>query len=236
MSDRDTLRLSFDTVAEVYERSRPQYAPASVDWIAARLPLVDVLDLGAGTGKFTRQLSAVAAHVIAVEPGDEMRRILERIAPHLDVRAGSAEAIPLADGSVDAVTVAQAFHWFDMDAALAEMHRVLRPGGGIALLWNEWENQFDELVEPLRPRPAEGHDPNAQLLATSFFARFEERTFPHEDRVDADLVVERLSSISAVIAASPDERDRVLAQARTLVGDGTIRFEMVTRVIAADRV
>ena len=99
-----------------------------------------MLDLAAGTGKLTRQLVALGANVIAVEPDAGMRATFARVVPGVEMLAGSAEAIPLADASVDAVFVGQAFHWFRAEAALAEMHRVLRPGGGFGLLWNTWHD------------------------------------------------------------------------------------------------
>ena len=136
---RDRYRLSFESVADVYERTRPAYAPDALAFVAQRLPLRRVLDLGAGTGKLTRQLVELGADVVAVEPGDAMRALLERVVPEAEALAVSAESIPLPDVSVDVVTVAQAFHWFRPTEALAEMHRVLRPGGGFALFWNHWD-------------------------------------------------------------------------------------------------
>src|SRR6266852_2460351 len=124
----DRYRCSFDSVADRYERARPPYADEALAWIAERLPFERVLDLAAGTGKLTRQLVARGADVVAVEPGDAMRAVLERIVPEAHALAGSAEAIPLPDASVDAITVGQAFHWFRVPEALVEMHRVLRPG------------------------------------------------------------------------------------------------------------
>ena len=121
-----------DTVAESYERRRPEYPPAIVEWLGDRLDLepgTTVLDLAAGTGKFTRSLVTTGARVIAVEPLDEMRAQLEAALPGVEALAGTAEAIPLPDESVDAVTAAAAFHWFDTEPALAEIHeshRVLR--------------------------------------------------------------------------------------------------------------
>src|SRR6478672_11776732 len=122
----DRYRCSFDSVAEIYERTRPGYSDEALAFVAQRLPLKRVLDLGAGTGKLTRQLVALGADVVAVEPGDAMRAVLERVVPEAQVLAGSAEEIPLPDASVDTVTAAQAFHWFRTDEALAEMYRVLR--------------------------------------------------------------------------------------------------------------
>ena len=127
---------SGDRWAEDYERGRPGYPSEAVD--LPRLPPGStVLDLGAGTGKLTRVLTRRYAHVIAVEPLDNMRAILERVVPEAETHAGSADAIPLPDGSVDAVFAAQAFHWFATDAAVAEIARVLKPGGVFADVFND---------------------------------------------------------------------------------------------------
>jgi ubiquinone/menaquinone biosynthesis C-methylase UbiE len=238
----ERYRCSFDGVADVYERSRPGYAPAAVEWIAERLPFHRVLDLGAGTGKLTRQLVPYAREVVAVEPGDEMRRVLQAVVPGVEALFGTAEAIPLPDASVDTITVAQAFHWFEIDDALAEMHRVLRPGGGYGILWNEWDdgdpllNAINEVIRPLRPaRHDEGGNRKAQVLASRLFTAYDERSFPNVEHVDAERVVEQVSSISAIAAAAPTERERALADVRALVGMGTVDFRMNTCVIAADR-
>ncbi len=130
---------SFELVADLYERARPGYPPEAVAWIADRLELRPgrtVLGLGAGTGKLTRALLETGARVIAVEPGDAMRAELERAAPGAEALRGSAKDIPLPNASVDAIAVGQAFHWFRHDFAIPELHRVLRAGGGVALLWN----------------------------------------------------------------------------------------------------
>jgi ubiquinone/menaquinone biosynthesis C-methylase UbiE len=233
-------RCSFDGVADAYERSRPGYAPEAVEWISRRLPLGRVLDLGAGTGKLTRQLLPYALEVVAVEPGDEMRRVLQDVVPGVETLFGTAEEIPLPDESVDAVTVAQAFHWFDIDAALAEMQRVLRPMGGMAIVWNVWDDcdpllsAINELLRPLRPPPSD-YDKREQILASPLFVSHDERAFTNVEQVGADRVVEQVSSISVVAAASSEEREDLLAEVGKLVGDGTIDFRMITHVIAADR-
>jgi ubiquinone/menaquinone biosynthesis C-methylase UbiE len=130
------LGRTFGRVAEAYDRLRPEFAPEAIDHAVAELglePDATVLDLAAGTGKLTRPLRERFAHVIAVEPDDAMRAYLGG-----DVRAGSAEAIPLEDASVDAVFVGDAFVWFDAPRALAEIDRVLRSGGGLVLMWRDW--------------------------------------------------------------------------------------------------
>jgi ubiquinone/menaquinone biosynthesis C-methylase UbiE len=237
VSELDRHRLAFEQVAEAYERSRPQYAPAAVAWLAERLPLQRVLDLGAGTGKLTRQLLPLAGRVVAVEPGDAMRALLERALPGVESLAGRAEAIPLPDESVDAITVAQAFHWFELDRALPEMHRVLRPGGGFALLWNEWDlPELNAIVDRLRQDPWREDEWRDLLPASPLFADLEERTFHHSERVAAETVVERASSVAAVIVAPADVRAAALADVRRLLGDGTVDFPMTTTVVVADRV
>ena len=140
---------SFEQVADVYERARPEYPADAVAWVADELGLSPgrtVLDLGAGTGKLTRALVQTGAQVIAVEPGEQMLSQLRRVVPDATALLGAAEDIPLPDNSVDAATMGQSFHWFRHDEALPELHRVLRPGGGIALLWN-WRDQGSELQE-----------------------------------------------------------------------------------------
>jgi ubiquinone/menaquinone biosynthesis C-methylase UbiE len=242
VSDHDRYRVSFDSVADVYERSRPEYAPDALAWIAQRLRLDRVLDLGAGTGKLTRQLMALGADVVAVEPGDEMRAVLARSVPGVDVRAGSAEEIPLEDASVDAITVAQAFHWFRVNEALREMHRVLRPGGGFALLWNEWDEEdalmraLNEVVNTLRPQGTHGGRHYEALQESELFGPREEQSFHHADEVPAAVAVERVSSVSALAAAETADRERALAEVRKIVGAGTVRFPMLTKVYIADRV
>ena len=127
---------SFDRAAVEYERARPGYPAAVLDV----LPLAadaEVLDLGAGTGKLTRVLTQRYRRVVAVEPLDGMRAILEQVVPEAESVPGSAELIPLPDGSVDGVFAGQAFHWFSNDEAVTEIARVLRPGGVLALIWNE---------------------------------------------------------------------------------------------------
>jgi SAM-dependent methyltransferase len=241
---KDKYRLSFDGVADIYERTRPTYAPDALAFLEQRLPLGRVLDLGAGTGKLTRQLVALGADVVAVEPGEVMRAVLERVVPEAQALAGSAEHIPLPNASVDAVTVAQAFHWFKPDDALAEMRRVLRPGGGYALLWNRWDDddpllrELDDLIQRLRPEGT--HDGRAAweeaIVATPFFGPPEEQKFSHTERLDVDTIVGRVASVSAVAAASPEEQARVEAQVRTLVTEPEVDFPMITGVVVADRV
>jgi ubiquinone/menaquinone biosynthesis C-methylase UbiE len=200
-----------------------------------------VLDLAAGTGKLTRQLAALGADVVAVEPGEDMRRVFAEALPGIELHAGSAEAIPLPDGSVDAVTVGQAFHWFRTADALAEIHRVLRPGGGFALLWNADDREdalmaaLDAVVEPLRTTHHRRQGQLDEILASPLYRGHEQRDFRHVQELDAEVAVERVSSVSAVAAATSARRERALREVRKLVGAGTVCFPMVTTVVLAHR-
>ena len=159
MPTHPTAAAGFGNAAAAYERGRPSYPDHAVAYLAAELglgPATRVLDLAAGTGKLTRLLVEGGADVVAVEPVAAMRTVLAEAVPGVPALEGTAEAIPLPDGSVDAVTVAQAFHWFDAGTALAEIHRVLRPGGGLGLIWNargatsEWVAVLRGLVHAVR--------------------------------------------------------------------------------------
>ena len=232
---------SFELVADVYERARPEYPPEAVAWIADRLDLREgrtVLDLGAGTGKLTRALLTTGARVIAVEPGDEMRARLEQAAPGAEALRGAAEEIPLLDDSVDAITAGQAFHWFRHDEAIPELHRVLRPRGGVALVWNSREldnplqKEISELIAPFvpsgRPDPEEWPRP---LGRSDLFGPLEERRFPFVQELDMDAVAERIASISFVAAAPVEARhelDAAVRRAADKLG-GRIPFVYVTR-------
>jgi ubiquinone/menaquinone biosynthesis C-methylase UbiE len=163
-------------VAESYERRRPSYAPELVAWVVERLgigPGTTVADVGAGTGKLTRQLLLTGARVVAVEPLDEMRAQLEAAVPAVEALAGSAEELPLPDAGADAITVAAAFHWFDLDRALPEFRRVLRPGAGLGIfgqgcdLDDPLQTAVQEIVGPYLPDLAELEGWRAVLEATA---------------------------------------------------------------------
>jgi ubiquinone/menaquinone biosynthesis C-methylase UbiE len=230
----------FELVADVYERARPGYPPAAVAWVADRLglrPGRTVLDLGAGTGKLTRALLETGARVIAVEPGDAMRAELERAAPGAEALRGSAEEIPLPDGSVDATAIGQAFHWFRHDVALPELHRVLRPGCGVALLWNSRDRdaplhqEIGDLIAPFTPPDRRPSEEWARELAESeLFGPLEERRFSFVQELDADLVAERIASVSFVAAAPPAARRELDEQLRRVVQrlGGRVEFPYLT--------
>jgi SAM-dependent methyltransferase len=210
----------FGDVADAYERARPLYPEAALAELAARCGLsagTPVVDVGAGTGKLTRQLVALGADVVAVEPSPGMRVRLEAAVPGVPVLDGTAEDIPLPDASVAVVTAGQAFHWFETRRALDEIARVLRPGGWLALMWNErpesgWAAELDTLRQELtgftRTYPGNGWE---YVLAAD--DRFGPRTVTRYD-VDVTTTVERelveSESRSCVHVIDDDRRWRVL--------------------------
>jgi ubiquinone/menaquinone biosynthesis C-methylase UbiE len=233
------LAQQFASVAGEYERGRPEYPPAVVGALAAELEVpvgAPVLDLGAGTGKLSRALLAGGYDVVAVEPLASMRDLLaERLGPYR-VHEGTAEQIPLADGSVAAVTVADAFHWFDQAAALAEIRRVLTPGGGLALLYTSpdwsgvsWGDELGKLMVELRTDHHPGFDgppwQDAVRAASGFGA-------PREIRITAPLpssaerIADHMASTSWVAALPAERREQAKARIRELLATDEVPAEM----------
>ena len=223
---------SFDALAVEYERGRPGWPAAALDAMTARLGLdasSTVLDLAAGTGKLTRLLVPRFGTVVSVEPLDAMRAVLERVVPGVPALAGTAEAIPLDDASVDAVVVAEAFHWFDADRAVAEMARVLRPGGGVAVLYNRrdpahdpepWQRDIHMTFQAHR-LPADDVDPDdVETWKAALAARIGE---PHDDEfasaqeLDVDGLLALFTSWSAIGGLPPARREAALAAFRDVL-------------------
>ena len=207
---------SFGAAAAAYERGRPPYPAAALDWLlpsgAAR-----VLDLGAGTGKLTRQLRGRGLDVVAVEPLAGMRTELARAVPGVPVRAGTAEQIPLPDGSVDAVLVAQAWHWVDPARAVPEVARVLVPGGRLGLVWNirdEREAWVAELTRVLDPGEQDPGHPIAVIGPP--FGPVQRLDLSWRHRLSVDQLADMAASRSYVITMPAAQRDAVLAAVRDL--------------------
>jgi len=218
----------FSRGAHAYVRGRPDYPPQARAWLLEDLGLASgkvVLDLGAGTGKFTRTLLATGASVIAVEPVPQMLEQLAQAAPDARAMLGAAEQIPLADSAVDAVVCAQAFHWFATSAALEEIRRVLKPGGVLGLIWNvrdesvEWVARLTELLVPYEgdtPRYSTGKW--RKLFPAEGFGPLCELHFPHAHTGSPQQVIlDRVSSISFIAALDLRDRAHLLAQVRRLI-------------------
>jgi SAM-dependent methyltransferase len=224
----DFAARGFARGAEAYEQGRPTYPPKAVARLARELHLGPgrvVLDLAAGTGKLTALLVGTGAEVLAVEPVAEMRAALEQALPGVPAMPGTAEAIPLGTGSVDAVTAGQAFHWFRGEEALAEIHRVLRPGGGLGLLWNvrdagvPWVARLSELMEPHRG-DAPGYRSGAwqeAFAGTVLFGELRRLEVRHVHHLAPEAVVARVASVSFVAALPEGERERLLAEVAELL-------------------
>jgi SAM-dependent methyltransferase len=223
-----SARRGFADAADAYERGRPTYPTEAIEQLAAALHLGPgriVLDLAAGTGKLTRTLVPSGVEVVAVEPVAEMRARLAESLTGVTALAGTAEAIPLEAGSVDAVTVGQAFHWFDGDAALAEIHRVLRERGRLGLVWNVrdesvgWVARLTEIMAPHRgdaPR-APGGAWRAAFERTQLFGPLEHAEFRFDHELSPDGVVARVASVSFISALQQDQRAAVLDDVRELL-------------------
>jgi SAM-dependent methyltransferase len=221
----------FASAAELYERARPSYPEDAVAWLIERTgigPGDTVVDVGAGTGKLTRLLVPSGARVVAVEPIAEMRALIVG-AEAID---GTAEELPFEDESVDVITVAQAFHWFDLDRALPELARVLRPNGFLVLVWNSrdlddpLQREVEDLLAALRADvPAqEKRAWRAPLDASPLFGDREVRLFPYEQRFTADDLCDRVASTSFVAAMPAVEREELLARVRAIVHGVTEPF------------
>jgi ubiquinone/menaquinone biosynthesis C-methylase UbiE len=221
----DELRLSFGRVAALFDRVRPSYLQESLDRAQQVLELKDsaeVLDLAAGTGRLTHDLAGRFARVIAVEPDDAMRALIA----DGEVLAGTAEAIPLDDASVDAVFVGEAFHWFDAERAVPEIARVLRPRGGLARLSNQWWETDPPLperaLELLRePYVASGRAASVETwrdaFARSAFDPLRDETFASELTVDGETLLSLYQTTSSIAALPEAERAALAAELRALL-------------------
>ncbi len=223
------LAQGFDAIADAYERGRPAYPLTVTDRLAAELRVVPgdrVLDLAAGTGKLTRALLGFGLDVVAIEPQPSLRRLLSDAIGAERVREGTAEAIPLEDGSVAAVTVADAFHWFEPAGALAEIARVLRPGGGLALLacavdWGgaSWAHEVGTMIAELRPEHPLFDGPSWQesVKAAGGWTEPREIQLTFSQQTNPERIIDYVGSMSWVAALPQERRTDTLARLGAII-------------------
>lgn len=251
--ERDTHAYSFGTAAATYDEHRPDYSEAAVRWALSLAPGTRVLDLAAGTGKLTRVLARLGVRVTAVEPDDAMLAELRANLSDVESLSGAAEDIPLPNGSVDAVVVGQALHWFDMSLAGPEIHRVLVPGGSAAALWNfdddrvSWVASLEEAADGTggatytqwQTGDREAHF--AELSVPGLFGNVEQAEFPHGQRRTAASLAATISTHSRVLMMEPADREHLLSAVRAYLeecpqtSDGEFTLPMVTAVVRAAR-
>jgi SAM-dependent methyltransferase len=232
---------SFGAAAAAYERGRPPYPPEAVDWLLPQ-GASRVLDLGAGTGKLTRELLDRGLDVVAVEPSEGMREQLARAVPGAAVYAGSAEEIPLPDRSLDAVLVAQAWHWVDRGRAVPEVARVLVPGGRLGLVWNIRDEREDWVAELGRILHDPGdHQRGDRGIIGPPFGPVEHRDVEWTHRLSRDELIDLAASRSYVITMTDQERAAVLAGVAHLAdrrlgpaGAGELALPYVTECYRAE--
>lgn len=237
----------FGQGAEAYVRGRPDFPAAALDWLRNDLGLrtgTTAVELGSGTVKFTKRLMETAASVVAVEPVAAMLGRLARDLPGVTAVHGRAQRIPLADASADAVVCAQAFHWFATAEALAEIHRVLKPGAPLGLIWNvrdpsvDWVAELTRILAPYEgDAPRYDHGEWRRVFPAAGFGALQERSFRHAHSGPPEVViVDRVASVSFIAALDGPARDAVLDEVRALVattpelaGRATVTMPYITR-------
>ena len=241
----ELARRGFDN-GPLYDAARPSYPLAALERLVAYAGLnttTRALDLGAGTGIFTRQLLGYVGSLVAVEPSASMRAVLEATTPGVRVLDGRDVAIPAPDESIDLVVVAQAFHWFDAPRALAEIHRVLVPAGALALIWNERDESVDwmaRLSHAMRWdefRPYASNTDFAAVVANGPFVDVEHHRFAHAPLMTHDQIVQRVLTTSYVSIMDDDARRELVAAVRVVVDplDEPVAFPYVTDLYTARR-
>ena len=228
MDIHDAAIKGYSKASARYEQGRPEYPEDLIGWLERELGLrcgMRVADLGAGTGKFTRLLARTGAQVVAIEPVDAMRERIGQAAPGAVVLGGTAEAIPLDDAAIDALVCAQAFHWFANDRALREIHRVLRPGGKLGLVWNvrdessAWGAAITAIIAPYEGNVPRFHTGQWRLPfePKTMFDEPRRTVFAHHHVGSFEqVVIDRIMSVSFIAALPESEKAAVEARLRAL--------------------
>ena len=225
-----SARTGFAAKATAYAKGRPDYPPQVAEWLGADVGLQagkSGLDLGSGTGKFLPYLQATGATITAVEPVAEMRAQLQARHPEIEALEGTATRIPLADATLDAVVCAQSFHWFATPTALAEIRRVLKPGGTLGLIWNNrdfsvpWVAAIEAITEPyLGDTPSQKSGDWYRLFPAAGFGPLSERVYAHHHRGAYDtVIIDRILSVSYIAALPTAEQERVVAKIRAVIAN-----------------
>jgi SAM-dependent methyltransferase len=229
MAVHEVAQRGFDREATTYERTRPSYPADAVAWLTEHLDIGAgrvTVDLAAGTGKLTRLLEPLGADLLAVEPVEGMRQILRAALPEVPVVAATAEMLGFASESVDVITVAQAFHWFDADAALPEMRRVLRKGGRLGFLWNardrriEWVDRIWSVLDRVEKHaPWRVHESwsETDFPFDRWFGPVHRAEFTHEQPLSPEDVVGRFKGVSHIAVLPEPEQERVLDEVREIL-------------------
>lgn len=248
-----SAQQGFSTQAVTYAQGRPDYPRQLTGWLADALQISaqsTVIDLGAGTGKFTRLLSSLAPTLIAVEPVAAMGAQLAKLLPDVRLVDGTAESIPLATASADALVCAQAFHWFSTRAALAEIHRVLKPEGRLGLVWNvrdesvDWVAAITEIITPYEGDTPRFHSGRwREAFTGEYFSDPEMICFPYSHvGSPQEVIMDRFLSVSFIAALPAAQKARVTEQLRTLIdthpalkGRDTVAFPYQTQAYRCNR-
>lgn len=248
-----SAQQGFSAQAVTYAQGRPDYPRQLTGWLAETLRIdaqSSVIDLGAGTGKFTRLLSTLAPTLTAVEPVAAMSAQLTKLLPDVRLVHGTAESIPLPSASADAVVCAQAFHWFSTEAALAEIHRLLKPDGHLGLVWNvrdesvDWVAAITDIITPYEgdtPRFHTGHWREA--FTGEYFSAPEVTCFPYSHvGSPQEVIMDRFLSVSFIAALAEAPKALVTAQLQVLIdthpalkGRDTVAFPYQTQVYVCHR-
>ncbi|MGE8097633.1 class I SAM-dependent methyltransferase [Pseudomonas fluorescens] len=248
-----TAQLGFSAQANTYAKGRPSYPIELHTWLREALdihPGSTVIDLGAGTGKFTRMLKSMEIDVVAVEPVEAMRTEFVNNLPDIRILEGTAESIPFGSGAAEAVICAQAFHWFANETALAEIHRVLKPNGRLGLIWNvrdesvDWVAAITDIISPYEGDTPRFHTGDWRLPFTGYYFSTPELTcFQYTHAGSAkNVIIDRFLSVSFIAALPPAEKAKVNEQLQSLIqthpslrGRETIEFPYQTQAYLCRR-